>query len=88
MFKLISIAVMVSLLSGCHWFTRTVYVDREVMVTVPCTVQVPQKPVMPLTESGKVTDNIYVKSQKALAENDLRKGYESELEAAAQSCSK
>jgi hypothetical protein len=72
-------------LSGCFSTTGKV-VDHNVQVNVPCKVTMPSKPVMPLTDTGNIKDDIFVKSKKALAEIDLRKGYEAELEAAAGSC--
>ena len=73
------------LLPGCSLLpTRTV--NHDVMVTVPCKITLPQKPVMPLTDSAKVEDDIFVKVKKALSEIELRKGYELQLETAAGSC--
>lgn len=73
------------LLSGCFASAPTI-VDHNVMVTVPCKVTLPAKPQMPLTDSGDVKDDMFVKTKKALAEIELRKGYEEQLEAAAESC--
>lgn len=63
-----------------------ILIPHNVMVEVPCKAPTIEKPVMPLTDTGLVSDNIYIKSQKALAEIDLRKGYEVKLEAAVESC--
>ena len=74
------------LLCGCLATTGPAVVDHNVIVQVPCNVTMPDKPVFPLTDSGKVEDNIFDKSKKALAEIEDRKAYETKLEAAAQSC--
>ena len=74
------------LLTGCCIPKAPIVVDHKVMVTVPCKTILPARPVMPLTDTGKVEDDIFVKSKKALAEIDIRKGYEAQLEAAARSC--
>jgi hypothetical protein len=78
----------VLLLTGCFATLPPKIVDHDVLVSIPCKVTLPAKPVMPLTDDGSVSDDIFVKSKKALAEIDIRKGYESELEAAADACSK
>jgi len=83
--KLYATILSLALLSGCSWIPTHV-VDHDVMVPVPCKVTMPQKPLMPFTDTATVKDNIYVKTQKALAEINVRKGYEAELEAAAGSC--
>lgn len=74
------------LLCGCLATTGPAIVDHNVIVQVPCNVTMPDKPVLPLTDSGDVKDDIFLKSKKALAEIEARKGYETKLEAAAQSC--
>ena len=73
------------LLCGCACPTPQI-VNHDVMVTVPCKITMPVKPVMPLTDTGDAKDNIFVKSKKALAELDIRRGYEAQLESAAGSC--
>ena len=83
--KTIYAVLPVLLLCACGTVPPKV-VDHEVLVTVPCKVTMPSKPVMPLTDTGDVKDDIFVKTKKALAEIDLRKGYEAQLEAVAQSC--
>lgn len=74
------------LLCGCLATVGPAVVDHNVIVEVPCNVNMPDKPVYPLTDTGDVKDDIFVKSKKALAEIEARKGYETKLEAAAQSC--
>lgn len=81
----VSTAAVLILLSGCGTVPQKI-VDHEVMVSVPCKVTMPAKPVFPLTDTGDVKDDIFVKTKKALAEIDLRAGYEAQLEAVAKSC--
>ena len=61
-------------------------IDHKIMVQVPCRVTMPEKPIMPLTETGKIEEDIFLKTKKALAELDIRKGYAAQLEAVARSC--
>lgn len=82
---LLLLALILSL-SGCGLCpTKTITVKVEVPVPVPCKVASPTKPVYPLQESKKEED-IFNKTKKAIAEIELRKGYETELEAAVKSC--
>lgn len=74
------------LLCGCLATVGPAVVDHNVIVQVPCNVTLPEKPVYPLTDTGDVKDDIFVKSKKALSEIEERKAYETKLEAAAQSC--
>ena len=73
------------LVVGCS--CKPVYIDREVKVAVPvpCRVAPIDKPVMPLQEA-KTSEEFGVKLKKALAEIELRKGYETKLEAGVRSC--
>jgi len=73
-------------LCGCLATVGPTVVDHNVIVQVPCIVTLPEKPIFPLTDTGSVKDNIFVKSKKALSEIEARKAYEKELEAAAESC--
>jgi hypothetical protein len=63
-----------------------VIVNRDVLVTVPCKINPPVKPVMPLTDTGDTKDNIFINIKKAIAEIEIRKGYELQLETAVKSC--
>jgi hypothetical protein len=75
------------LLTGCFGTTTPLHIERiEVPIPVPCRIVAPVKPVMPLSEMQEETDDIYVLSQKSLAEIERRKGYEKQLEAAIQQC--
>ena len=82
---LVLVLAMLFSLSGC-FATSGGVVDHNVLVSVPCKVTMPQKPVMPLTEEGSINDDIFVKTKKALAEIEYRKGYENLLESAIGSC--
>jgi hypothetical protein len=79
------LALPLVVLCGCAQLPPKI-VDHNVMVPVPCKVTPPVKPVMPLSDTGSTSDDIFVKVKKALAEIDVRKGYEAELEAAVGSC--
>jgi hypothetical protein len=52
----------------------------QIPIPVPIVITPPEKPVMPFQQAN-VEDDIYAKFQKALAEIELRKGYETKLEA-------
>jgi len=84
----IFLLVLILALTGCNITQPPNIVEHKVLVTIPCKVTLPSKPVMPLTETGSSDEDLFVKSKKALAEIELRKGYETELEAAANACSK
>ena len=73
-------------LSGCAGNPSISVKEVYVEVPVPCKIEKPEKPVFPLQEANKDEDNIYVIIQKALAEIELRKGYEVKLEAAIDQC--
>jgi hypothetical protein len=77
--------VVCLMLAGCS--TRTVYkpVTVEVPVPVPCQAPAVTHPVWPTQSlSGQATILEQVKA--LLAENELRQGYEGQLEAAIQAC--
>lgn len=75
-------------LCGCLATVGPTIVNHDVIVQVPCNVILPEKPTYPLTDTGSVNDNIFIKSKKALAEIEARKAYEAQLEAAATACTK
>jgi len=62
--------------------------EVKVPVPVPCRIVSPEKPVYPLQEAKKDEANIFNITQKALAEIELRQGYETKLEAAITECNK
>ncbi len=87
--KLFCIVVLVSLV-GCA--TAPPVIDptiQKVMVpvSVPCKIEIPVKPIY---NFDKITPSktLYEKVQALLADRDLSKGYEGELEIALISCTK
>jgi hypothetical protein len=84
--KLILSILLVAFLTGCAGLFKQNIVDHDILVTIPCKTVTVTKPVMPLTDNGKETDDIFTKVKKALAEIDIRKGYEAQLEAQVNSC--
>jgi len=84
--KYLFILFFVIALAGCGSVQPPLIVNHEVLVTVPCKITAPEKPVMPFTDGGKVTDSIFVKTKEALAEIEVRRGYENLLEAGIRSC--
>lgn len=79
--------LILPVLSGCP--TDPVRPPTEVKVAVPTPrkVKVPNKPIMPL-DSASRKDPLEVNLKKALAEIELRRGYEKELETAVSACNK
>ena len=73
-------------LAGCNSISPQKVVDHEVLVSIPCKIPAIDKPVFPFTDTASRKDNVFVKTKKALAEIELRKGYESTLEAGIKSC--
>lgn len=79
--------VILLLLQGCGG--GAIVVDEiKVPVAVSCKVNVPTRPVMPLEQAKKDESDIFVIVQKALAEIEIRQGYEIKLEAAIMECNK
>ncbi len=74
------------LLSGCQSLGQVVTQEVKIPVPVPCKIVSPAKPVMPLQEAEATEGNIFVILQLALAEIELRQGYETELEVAITTC--
>lgn len=76
-------------LAGCNFFSepRTVYVTKEVpvIVQVPCKIETIEVPFFPFQEAAPEED-FGTKLGKALAELEVRKGYEGVLEAAIRGC--
>lgn len=85
--------LLVGLLSGCALFNSTppgiqVQVQKvEVPVVVPCKATIPTTPKFNF-DSLTVDKDIYVKDQALLADRWLHLGYENELRAALDSCTK
>lgn len=80
--------MLASLLIGCGTLKDLVVTEIKVPVIIPCKIVAPDKPVMPLQEAKKDETDIFVITQKALAEIELRIGYETKLEAAIIECNK
>ena len=74
------------LLSGCQSLGQVVTQEVKIPVPVPCKIVPPAKPAMPLQEAEATEGNIFVILQLALAEIELRQGYETELEVAITTC--
>lgn len=72
------------LLTGCFWDTKII--RQNVIVPVPCKVVMPQKPLMPFTDTSTIEEDIFTKSKKILAEIVTRIAYEEQLESVARSC--
>jgi hypothetical protein len=85
--KLFFILIIVSL-SGCSTMKDLVVTEVKVPVIVPCRIVAPDKPAMPLTDALNLDGDIFSITQKALAEIELRKGYEVKLESAIKECNK
>lgn len=86
--KIILILASALVLSACATNEpKVVYKEVKVPVVIPCIQNQPEKPSFPLQEAT-ARDSIFILTKKALAEIELRKGYESELEAALVACKK
>lgn len=83
--KLILSSLLVLFLVGCASTPKIETRIVEVPVAVSCIKQVPVKPEYPLQGSNPDED-IFVLTKRALAEIELRKGYEGELEAVLIAC--
>lgn len=75
--------VLLGLLAGCSNTGPALQV--KVPVPVECKEQEPERPVMP-TDSLGPKDSLFVKAQAAMAEIELREGYEGKLRAALRAC--
>lgn len=83
--RMLPLAVLVLVLSGCAATRVSVPVPVKVVVPEKCRAEVPQRPVMP-TEVLPLDAKPFDRVRAALAEIDFREGYEVELLAALQSC--
>jgi hypothetical protein len=73
-------------LAGCATCKPDIVIQKvEVPVSVPCVKQAVQKPSFPL-QGTNPNEDIFVLTKRALAEIELRRGYEGELEAVIQGC--
>lgn len=80
------------LISACYLFligcstTRVETIETKVQVPIACIKgELPEKPLEP-TRTISITDDIYEKTKKILAELDFRKAYEIKLEAIIEGC--
>lgn len=86
-----SLIVIPFILVGCATtqepVIKTVIQEVKVPVSVPCKVETPQKPVY---NFDKVTpeQDVFEKVKALLADRTISKGYEGELEAALNACTK
>lgn len=73
------------ILTGCATTRPGTVTEVLVPIPVPCNINAPSVPSWPFqTASG--TDDIFTSVKKMLAEIELRKSYEIELEAAIRGC--
>lgn len=72
------------LIAGCAILAPKIE-KVEVPIPVPCNIIPPSKPSMPFSEVD-LTGNIFTDTKRALAEIQLRIGYEVQLEAAIKAC--
>lgn len=77
---------IVMFLTACT--PQLVVQEVKVPVPIPCKIVSPDKPIYPLQEAKKDEKDIFVITQKALAEIELRQGYETKLEVAITECNK
>lgn len=81
----ITAILLLVLLSGCA--TNETIREVNVPVVIPCVESMPSKPSYPLQEASPGEDQ-FTLTKKALAEIELRKGYEGVLEALLVACKK
>jgi len=80
------ILALLSLSGCCNDQVREVK-EIKVPVILPCVESLPEKPSFPLQEA-KVDEDLFTLAKKSLAEIEIRKGYEAELEASLFACKK
>ena len=87
--KIISIFLLSLLVCACasnlNTIPNTVYVDKPSIVEVPCKIKTIEKPIMPF-QTCEISDPLGVKINKMLSEIEIRKAYETQLEAGVKSC--
>ena len=72
-------------LSGCAVQGPTVTQEVKIPVAVSCIKETPEKPSYPFQEA-LLSEDVFSKVKKALAEIELRIAYESKLEAVISAC--
>ena len=75
-------------LTGCSTIRDLVVTEVKVPVPIPCHIVPPERPAMPLQDAKKEEVDPFTILQKALAEIELRIGYETKLEYAITECNK
>lgn len=74
------------LLTACGTTKELIIEQIDVPIPVYCNIVSPSKPVWPMDGLSKDESDIFVIIKHALADIELRKGYETELEAAIAAC--
>lgn len=83
--KTILICILL-LTAGCASLIPRVQIEKvEVPIPVPCNIVPPSKPAMPFSDV-ELSGSLFTDSKRALAEIQLRIGYELQLEAAIKAC--
>lgn len=85
MFRIVLLTCTIAVLSGCASMKEMVVTKVEIPLPIPCNIIAPQKPSMPYTDEALSGDE-FTDTKRALAEIEVRKGYESILEAAIKAC--
>lgn len=83
--KLVALGLVTLFVTGCACTPKEVYVTVKVPVPVPCKPTKVEEPAFPLQEATTL-EEFGIKLKKALAEIEIRKGYETKLKAAVESC--
>ena len=83
--KTIAISTVV-LMTGCATDKEFIVKEVKVPLPIPCNIIAPQKPAMPSDGLKKDEMDIYVWIKTLLAEIEIRKGYEIQLEVAVTAC--
>lgn len=83
--KTLALLIIVCALAGCSTTGPTVTQEVEVPVAVSCIRETPERPSYPFQEA-LASEDMFSKVKKALAEIELRKAYESKLEAVISAC--
>ena len=85
--KQLILLVLTAALVGCASTEKIVVKEVKVPVPVYCNIEAPEKPHFPYTDED-LTGDEYKDTQRALAEIEIRKGYEIKLEGAITACNK
>jgi hypothetical protein len=77
--------IIIVVLTGCACTPKIETKIVEVPVAIECVKSIPVKPEYPL-QGSKPDEDVFVLTKRSLAEIELRKGYEGELEAVVSGC--